>query len=59
MEAKELICFKCKHFREFEGGCAAFPEGIPEAITTGENQHKTPLKEQDNDIIFEADENAV
>ena len=24
MEAINLVCFKCKHFRRFEGGCDAF-----------------------------------
>jgi hypothetical protein len=54
MEAKNLICFKCKHFREFSGGgCDAFPEGIPDEITSGENEHKEILKDQKNDIVFE------
>ena len=53
MEAENLICFKCKHFREFEGGCDAFPEGIPDEITSGENTHYAPLKDQRNDLIFE------
>ncbi|QHB38540.1 hypothetical protein lotta82_gp029 [Flavobacterium phage vB_FspM_lotta8-2] len=53
MEAKKLICFNCKHFNEIQGGCAAFPEGIPDEITEGNNQHEKPLKGQENDIIFE------
>lgn len=52
-EAKELICFKCKHFREFKGGCDAFPDGIPDEIVSGENQHLKPLPDQKNNIIFE------
>jgi hypothetical protein len=56
MEAKDLICFKCKHFREFKGGCDAFPDDIPDEITSGENLHLTPLKGQDNDIVFEPKE---
>ena len=56
MEAKDLICFKCKHFRHFEGGCDAFPEGIPDEITSGENEHSTPLKDQKNEIVFEEGE---
>jgi hypothetical protein len=36
MEAIELLCFKCKHFRTFEGGCKAFGDNIPDEITSGE-----------------------
>lgn len=53
MQAIDLICFRCKHFREIEGGCNAFPEGIPDEITSGENEHSKPLKDQENDIVFE------
>jgi len=53
MEAVELVCFKCKPFKRIEGGCAAFGDDIPEEITSGENEHKVPLPEQDNVIVFE------
>ena len=53
MEAIDLICFRCKHFREIEGGCDAFPEGISDEITSGENEHSKPLDGQGNDIVFE------
>jgi len=53
MEAVDLVCFKCKHFRRFEGGCDAFPDGIPKEITSGENEHSKPLEFQENDIVFE------
>lgn len=56
MKAVDLICFKCKHFREFQGGCNAFPEGIPDEITSGENEHSKPLEWQENDIVFEPKE---
>lgn len=54
MEAVNLICFKCKHFDKFglNEGCDAFPLGIPDEITSGNNDHSKPLKEQDNDIVF-------
>ncbi len=29
---KDLICFNCKHFDIIEGGCSAFPDGIPDII---------------------------
>ena len=53
MQAVNLICFKCKNFRRFKGGCLAFPNGIPDEITSGENQHSKPLKGQTNKIVFE------
>ena len=53
MIAKELICFKCKHFNLSGTGCNAFSEGIPSEITSGENNHSKPLKGQGNDIVFE------
>lgn len=55
MEAFDLICFKCKHFRRFDedGGCNAFPEGIPDEITIGTNNHSKPLLGQENNIVFE------
>lgn len=52
MEAKNLICFNCKHFRIFEGGCNAFPEGIPDEIDL-KGKHDKPLPEQKNNIVFE------
>lgn len=53
MEAKNLICFGCKHLRPIKGGCDAFPDGIPDEITSGENKHSKPLPDQENDIVFE------
>ena len=53
MQPVDFICFKCKHFRRFEGGCTAFPDGIPDEIAI-ENDHNNPLPGQGNDIVFEA-----
>ena len=53
MEAVDLVCFKCKNFRRFRGGCLAFPAGIPDQITRGQNEHSKPLKGQRNKIVFE------
>lgn len=53
MEAINLICFDCKHFRRFEGGCNAFPNDIPDEITSGQNDHSKPLSFQKNNIVFE------
>jgi hypothetical protein len=53
MQAVNLVCFRCKNFRRFLGGCLAFPNGIPDEITSGFNQHSKPLKGQKNKIVFE------
>lgn len=51
MDPIKLICFTCVHNRPYEGGCAAFPEGIPsEVIET--NKHDKPLKCQKNNLVF-------
>ncbi len=52
MEALDLVCFRCKHFDEIEGGCTAFGIDIPNEITSGENEHKEPLPDQTNNIVF-------
>jgi hypothetical protein len=56
MEPINFICFKCKHFRNFGGGCSAFPDGIPDEIISGKNNHSKPLSFQKNDIVFEEGE---
>lgn len=59
MEAVNLVCFGCKHFDIADGGCAAFPEGIPDEITSGENSHSNPLPGQGNKIVFEPKQDDV
>lgn len=57
----EPKCFtrNCAHFQGVDGEepdqvvvCAAFPEGIPDAIAYGMNRHTTPFP-GDNGIQFE------
>ncbi len=45
-------CLNCKNY---VSGlvCMAFPDGIPEQILNGENDHSKPLKSQDFPIVFE------
>lgn len=53
------ICFNCKHF--IDNGnytCAAFPDGIPDEIIFGENDHEKPLKGQTNSIVYDSIEKA-
>lgn len=52
MQVTQLICMECVHFREFNGGCDAFPNGIPQSIIES-NTHDTPVEGQKNNIVFE------
>lgn len=45
-------CFNCIRYRG-ELKCQAFPNGIPDVILLGENDHSKPLPKQKNKIIFE------
>jgi hypothetical protein len=49
---ENFICKKCKHIRIYSGGCAAFPDGIPNIILFN-NKHSKPLPEQNNNLVFE------
>jgi hypothetical protein len=49
----EPICFSCKHFNLEKINCDAFKDQIPEEILNGDNDHSSPLPDQDNDIVFE------
>lgn len=55
-ENKEIIdsdlCNNCKHYWGIDK-CFAFPDGIPNVILHGENQHTKPLDGQINDLGFE------
>jgi len=51
MEPRNFICFRCKHWRYFDDGCDAFPEGIPDEILQT-NKHDQPLSDQENDLVF-------
>jgi len=54
---------KCKHYigviqpdgteATETNSCKAFPKGIPTEIAYGDNRHLKPLKDQENNIIFE------
>ena len=47
-----LNCSFCKS-NGFDLFCIAFPDGVPDEIIEGENDHSTPLPDQENDIVFE------
>jgi hypothetical protein len=48
----DVICFQCVHFDGILG-CPAFPDGIPEEILLGENDHSQIIKGQVGKFIFE------
>jgi hypothetical protein len=50
-EQHKPSCSDCK-YNNFDGGCVAFPEGIPFRFTAGK-PHLEPTPDQGNDIIFE------
>ena len=46
------LCKNCvNYFTDLK--CIAFPNGIPQEILVGDNDHSEPLPKQDNDIVFE------
>jgi len=52
---KQIICVLCRHYdwkKPETHNCKAFPDGIPDEILFGENDHKKPLPEQKNKIVF-------
>ena len=46
-----IPCNTCKHYKRGTE-CAAFYL-IPDAILMGDNPHKTPLADQDNEIVYQ------
>lgn len=50
-EQPKPSCSDCK-YNNFDGGCAAFPDGIPFKFTAG-RPHLEPTPAQGNDIVFE------
>lgn len=46
-------CTNCEHFKGHRGSrCTAFPEGIPQAIQSGQVSHLEPVPE-DGGVIYE------
>lgn len=48
------FCRFCRQLHNLSGKptCNAFPGGIPEEILSGKIIHKTPLPDQQNDIVL-------
>ena len=63
MQVAAANCYgrRCKHYKGFieieddfvVNYCSAFPKGIPDEISYGNNEHNEPFKDQGNDIVFE------
>ena len=51
---KDPICSSCKWEVNDKPGayCKAFPDGIPDEILLGDNDHSEPLPEQKNDLVY-------
>lgn len=52
MMFKQPVCWNCVHFIAENYNCIAFPDGIPTEITENMNEHKDPLPNQENEIVF-------
>lgn len=48
----KYTCITCQNYN-CNLTCIAFPNGIPQEILVGENDHTEPLPEQENNIVFE------
>jgi hypothetical protein len=48
---ENLLCITCKNYLD-ELNCLAFPDGIPEEILSGDNDHEKPLPEQFNGLVY-------
>ena len=46
-------CFNCKHFREWDFFCKAYPDGIPEEILDGDVSHTEVRSDQKGNTVFE------
>jgi hypothetical protein len=48
-------CSICKHFQRDDFYCPAYPEGIPDSLLSGKEQHNQVRKDQKGTTIFEED----
>jgi hypothetical protein len=48
---REPVCFACRHLIYWPY-CAAFPDGIPDQVRQGQDDHRKPI-EGDRGIQFE------
>lgn len=53
-----MNCLNCKFLDVENGGCLAFPNGIPLEITEGIIEHDKVIEGQVGEYVFEKDEDA-
>ena len=51
-QTTRIGCPICKYY-QFDGTCAAFPDGIPLIFLSGQEGHTDRIDRQTNDIVFE------
>jgi hypothetical protein len=51
-KSNKIGCPICKHY-QFDGTCTAYPEGILFGFLAGLEAHTKPIKNQENNIVFE------
>ena len=51
-ETTKIGCPICKYY-QFDGTCAAFPDGIPMIFLSGQEGHTDRIDGQINDLVFE------
>jgi len=47
-----VTCLQCVHY-DIDRKCEAFKKRIPDEIWEGESDHREPLEDQENDIVYE------
>ena len=52
----DILCLNCKFNTPFDGGCKAFPDGIPYEFSSGEKEHTEIVDGQVGDFVFEKDD---
>lgn len=49
-----MLCPTCKHYQG-DNRCPAFPDGIPDRILQGLQNHRKPIKGQVGNTVWEPD----
>lgn len=49
-----MLCPTCKHYAR-DNKCPAFPDGIPDTILQGAQDHQKPVRGQVGDVVWEPD----
>ncbi|MCL2074038.1 MAG: hypothetical protein FWH18_08960 [Marinilabiliaceae bacterium] len=49
----DISCYKCKHFRQWDYFCKAYPNGIPDELIYGKEKHTEVQTDQKGTTVFE------